>query len=54
MLERAATESVRVFRDGGSRPSSARMVAFIEGEYGVEPICAALPIAPSMCCQNKA
>jgi hypothetical protein len=33
------------------------MVRFIDthrGEYGVEPICAMLPIAPSMYCEAKA
>jgi transposase-like protein len=39
------------FRPGGAQPQSAVMVAFIDAhrdEYGVEPICAQLPIAPSL------
>lgn len=37
------------FRPGGARPPREVMVAFIDAhreEYGVEPICAQLPIAP--------
>jgi len=38
-----------VFREGGARPPSGVNVAFIDDrrdEFGVEPICAVLPIAP--------
>ena len=48
--QRDPAESVRVFRPGGARPPSEVMVAFIDEHrdaYGVEPICAVLPIAPS-------
>ncbi len=39
-----------LFRTGGARPPTEVMVAFIDDyrwEYGVEPICEVLPIAPS-------
>jgi hypothetical protein len=38
------------FRPGGARPPTEVMVSFIDknkSSYGVEPICALLPIAPS-------
>ncbi|MDE2471163.1 MAG: IS3 family transposase [Bradyrhizobium sp.] len=38
------------FAPGGARPPVQAMIAFIDdhrGEYGVEPICKVLPIAPS-------
>ena len=48
-LEREVRE-VRVFRAGGARPPTEVVVSFIgahRSEYGVEPICNVLPIAPS-------
>ncbi len=48
--ERDSTQGVGVFRSGGARPPTQVMVDFIDehrSEYGVEPICAVLPIAPS-------
>lgn len=38
------------FRLGGARPPVQAMIAFIDDhreEYGVEPICRVLPVAPS-------
>lgn len=50
-LRRANEMATRVgFLRGGARPSSEVTVAFIDeerGEFGVEPICAALQVAPS-------
>ena len=49
--ERDPAQGVGVFRAGGARPPSEVMVAFIDAHratYGVEPICAVLPIAPSV------
>jgi putative transposase len=46
-----------VFRPGGARPPTEVMVAFIDQQrelYGVEPICAMLPIAPSTYFRQKA
>ncbi|MCY7412779.1 MAG: IS3 family transposase [Salinibacterium sp.] len=58
---RRANEILRkasaLFRSGGARPPRALMVAFIDayrGDYGVEPICAVLPIAPSTYYEAKA
>ena len=50
--ERDPAEGVRIFRPGGARPPGevATMVQFIDDHrdvFGVEPICAVLPIAPS-------
>src|SRR5438046_619789 len=48
--ERDSSQGVRVFRAGGARPPTEVMVTFIDdhrSEYGVEPICEVLPIAPS-------
>src|SRR4029453_5224247 len=45
------------FRPGGARPPSEVMVAFTDqprDTYGVEPICAVLPIAPSTYFLRKA
>src|SRR5207248_2002787 len=53
-------QGVGVFRPGGARPPRelrGPMVAFIDahrGAYGVEPICAVLPIAPSTYYEAKA
>src|SRR5436190_7364292 len=55
--ERDPSEGVRVFRPGGARPPTEVMVAFIDQHretYGVEPICAVLPIAPSTYFLQKA
>jgi len=46
----AEVEKASGFRPGGARPPTEVMVAFIDQHrevYGVEPICAVLPIAPS-------
>ncbi|MGP5495684.1 IS3 family transposase, partial [Psychrobacter celer] len=43
-------ESCCFFRPGGARPQTQVMVDFIDDhkpQYGVEPICRVLPIAPS-------
>ena len=43
-------KATRVFCPGGARPPVQTMIAFIDahrGDYGVEPICRVLPIAPS-------
>src|SRR5688572_17708786 len=48
--QRDPAEGVGVFRPGGARPPSEVMVRFIDqhrDQYGVEPICSVLPIAPS-------
>ena len=45
-----SAQGVGVFCDGGARPPVQAMIAFIDDHrevYGVEPICRALPIAPS-------
>src|SRR5690606_8033032 len=55
--ERDPTKGVGIFRPGGARPPSEMMVSFIDdhrGEYGVEPICEQLPIAPSTYYEHKA
>src|SRR5262245_45680445 len=55
--ERDFAEGVRIFRPGGARPPSEVMVTFIDqhrATYGVEPICAVLPIAPSTYCLRRA
>src|SRR2546422_11181470 len=44
-------------REGGARPPSQVMVGFIDEhreKFGVEPICAVLPIAPSLYYELKA
>ena len=43
-------QGFRIFCPGGARPPVQAMTSFIDehrGEYGVEPICRVLPIAPS-------
>src|SRR5262249_18896923 len=48
--ERDPAQGLSVFCPGGARPPTEVMVAFIDDQraaYGVEPICALLPIAPS-------
>ena len=43
-------QGLGVFRPGGARPPTAVMVSFIDehrGDFGVEPICTALQVAPS-------
>src|SRR6185312_15951014 len=48
--QRDPAQGVGVFCPGGARPPTQAMIAFIDdhrGAYGVEPICAVLPIAPS-------
>src|SRR5262245_66273532 len=55
--ERDPEEGIGVFRPGGARPPSEVMVRFIDEHrdvYGVEPICAVLPIAPSVYYELKA
>ena len=55
--ERDPPEGVGVFRPGGARPPCQVMGGFIDahrGAYGVEPICAVLPIAPSLYYELKA
>ncbi|WP_156885221.1 IS3 family transposase [Acidihalobacter ferrooxydans] len=45
------------FGPGGARPQTEEMIAYIDGHkdrYGVEPICAVLPIAPSTYYEHKA
>src|SRR5690606_39464809 len=47
---RDPAKGFRLFCPGGARPPTEDLVAFIDehrGEYGVEPICEVLPIAPS-------
>ena len=48
--QRDPAQGVGVFCPGGARPPTQAMIAFIDDHrraYGVEPICAVLPIAPS-------
>src|SRR5947209_8406715 len=48
--QRDPAEGVGVFRPGGARPPSEVMVSFVDAHrdaYGVESICAQLPIAPA-------
>ena len=55
--ERDSAQGVGFFRPGGARPPTEVMVSFIDAhraEYGVEPICAQLPIAPSTYYEHKA
>ena len=55
--ERDPADGVGIFREGGARPPSEVMVGFIDAHratYGVEPICAVLPIAPSLYYERKA
>ncbi|WJW76176.1 IS3 family transposase [Thiohalobacter sp. IOR34] len=45
------------FGPGGARPQAEEMIAYIDDHkdrYGVEPICAVLPIAPSTYYEHKA
>ena len=46
-----------MFCTGGARPPVRQMITFIEehqGEFGVEPTCRVLPIAPSSCYRHTA
>src|SRR5262249_30041974 len=55
--QRDSQEGVGVFRAGGARPPSEVVVSFIDAHrdaYGVEPICAVLPIAPSVYYERRA
>ena len=55
--ERDPAEGVGIFRPGGARPPSEMMVSCIDAHraaYGVEPICAGLPIAPALYYELKA
>src|SRR5690606_3447350 len=55
--QRDPPEGLRIFCPGGARPPTEVMVSFIDDhreEYGVEPICAVLPIAPSTYYSHKA
>ena len=55
--ERDLAQGVGVFCPGGARPPREVMMAFIDAHrdsYGVEPICAQLPIAPSTYYEHKA
>ena len=54
--ERDSAQGIGYFRPGGARPPTEVMVAFIDAHravYGVESICAQLPIAPSGCTKPK-
>jgi putative transposase len=47
---RLVMEGIGVFRSGGAQPPTQVMIDFIDEhrrQYGVEPICAVLPIVPS-------
>ena len=55
--ERDPAQGFGVFRPGGARPPTEDLTSFIDahrGEYGVEPICRELPIAPSTYYESKA
>src|SRR5690606_28030354 len=55
--ERHSAHGVSFFRPGGARPPTQVMVAYIDqhkDRFGVEPICAVLPIAPSTYHEQKA
>ena len=55
--KRDPAEGVRVFCPGGARPPREVMVRFIHDhrdQYGVEPICTVLPIAPSTYHRHRA
>ena len=55
--ERHSAHGVRVFCPGGARPPTQVMVRYIDDHkdrFGVEPICAVLPIAPSTYYEQKA
>src|SRR5262245_15853458 len=55
--QRDSAQGSGFFRPGGTRPPTEVMVSFIDqhrSEYGVEPICAQLPIAPSTYYEHKA
>jgi len=48
---------MKVFYLGRARPATEVMASFIaehRGDYGIEPICAMLPIATSTCYERKA
>jgi putative transposase len=49
--ERDPAQGVSVFRPGGARPPTETMIAFVDehrDQFGVEPICRELPMAPSV------
>ena len=51
------TMCLGVFRPGGARPPTEVMVIYIDDHrdrFGVEPICAVLPIAPSTYYEHQA
>ena len=55
--QRDPPTGVGLFREGGARPPTQVMVGFIDdhrAKFGVEPICAVLPIAPSVYYEVKA
>jgi len=55
--ERDPSQGVSLFRPSGARPPTEAMPSFIDEQrdaYGVEPICAMLPIAPSTHYEQKA
>src|SRR5205823_5549642 len=55
--ERDSAAGVSVFCEGGARPPSKVMVGFIDDhreKFEIEPICAVLPIAPSLYYEFKA
>ena len=55
--ERDPSQGVGVFRPGGARPPTEVNVLFVDANrenYGVEPICRMLPIAPSTYYEQKA
>jgi len=54
--QRDIAQGISFFRPGGARPRTEMMATFIDEhrrEYGVEPICAELPIAPSAYYEHK-
>src|SRR5262245_17757204 len=55
--QRDSAQGGGFFRPGGTRPPTEVMISFINqhrSEYGVEPICSQLPIAPSTYYEHKA
>jgi transposase InsO family protein len=55
--QRDFATGVGAFRQGGARPPTLVMVRFIDehrATFGVEPICAVLPIAPSVYYEQRA
>ena len=50
-VRRTITESLSLFRGGGARPPVQEVIGFMEAhvnEFGVEPMCRVLHIAPSI------